>query len=181
MRKYALVAALWAVAVPLSPALARPMNGYTVQSTTMLSGPDYNYPAVQRLGPNVGVRVHGCLRDWSWCDVSARAGRGWIAGNDIVINYQGRRQSILPTMGIGVLSFVFGSYWDSHYRSRSFYNQRPRYEQQYNTDHRPQWGPRPRGPVITSPRGQPDRGPPHGIIRQQPNGAPHQAPSPAAS
>lgn len=175
MRKYALTAAVLAALLPLSPAMARTMNGYTVRSTTMFAGPDFNYPAVQGLPRDVGVRVYGCLRDWSWCDVSDRAGRGWVAGNDIVINYQGRRQTILPTMGIGILSFVFGSYWDSHYRSRPFYNQRPRYEQQYNTDHRPQWGPAPRRPAIVPQRGQPGRGPQHGVTQQRPNVAPRQA------
>ena len=139
----------------------------------MLSGPDVNYPAVQRLGGNVGLTVYGCLRDWSWCDVSGRASRGWVAGNDIAVNYQGRRQSILPTMGIGILSFVFGSYWDSHYRGRPFYNQRPRFEQQYNTDHRPQWGSHPRAPALVPQRGQPDRGSQHGVTQPWAN-VPHQ-------
>lgn len=174
MRPYALTAALLAASLPLSPAMARPMNGYTVRSTTMFAGPDFNYPAVQGLGGNVGLTVYGCLRDWSWCDVGDRAGRGWVAGNDIVVNYQGRRQSILPTMGIGILSFVFGSYWDSHYRNRPFYSQRPRFEQQYNNDHRPQWGPHPGAPGIGPQRGQPNRPAQHGVIQQRPNVAPRQ-------
>ncbi|WP_353230520.1 hypothetical protein [Novosphingobium sp.] len=181
MRKYALVAALWAVALPLSPALAAPMHGYAVRTTTMLSGPDFDYPAVQRVRRNAGITVYGCLRDWSWCDVSNRAARGWVTGNDIVVNYQGRRQSILPTMGIGVLSFVFGSYWDRHYRSRSFYSQRPRYEQQYNTGHRPQWGPYPGAPGIGPQYGQPDRGPQRGVIRQRPTMPPRQVTPPRAA
>ena len=175
MRNYVLVAAVLAAALPISPAVARQMSGYTVRSTTMYAGPESDYPAVQRLRRNSGVVVYGCLSDWSWCDAGNGYDRGWIAGQDIVVTYQGRRRSIMPSMGIGILSFVFGSYWDSHYRSRSFYNQRPHYEQQYNTDHRPQWGPRPRGPAITPQRGQPNRGPQHGVTQQRPNVAPRQA------
>ena len=175
MRHYALVAAMVGAWLPLSPVMAKPMNGYTMRSTTMLSGPDFNYPAVQRLGGDVGITVYGCLRDWSWCDVGARASRGWVAGHDIVVNYQGRRQSITPTMGIGILSFVFRSYWDSHYRGRPFYSQRPRFERQYNTDQRPRWGTRPRTPGIVPPRGQPDHGARHDITRPRPNLPPPQA------
>jgi uncharacterized protein YraI len=30
-------------------------------------------------------------------------------------------------MGIGILSFMIGSYWDDNYRSRPFYGQRNRW------------------------------------------------------
>lgn len=172
MRKYALTAAVLAACLPLTPAMARSMQGYTVRSTTMFAGPDYNYPSVQGLRRDTGVRVYGCLRDRSWCDVSDRVGRGWVAGNDIVVTYQGRRQIIVRTMGIGILSFTFGSYWDSHYRSRPFYNQRPRYEQQYYTNHRPQWGPRPAPPHFER-----NRGPQYQAAPRQAPQQPHPAPA----
>lgn len=162
MRNYVLVAAVLAAALPISPAVARQMNGYTVRSTTMYAGPESDYPAVQRLRRNSGVVVYGCLSDWSWCDASNRYDRGWIAGRDIVVNYQGRRRSIMPSMGIGILSFVFGSYWDSHYRSRPFYAERPRWEQQYNTGHQPQWGSNRGAPSVMPQRAQPGAGAQHG-------------------
>ena len=175
MRNCVLVAALLAAIVPLSSAQAASRNGFTVRSTTMLAGPDFNYPAVQRLRGNVGITVYGCLRDWSWCDVGDYGSRGWVAGHDIVIDYQGRRQSIMPTMGIGVLSFVLGSYWGSHYRSRPFYSQRPRFKQQYNSDQRPQWGPHPRAPRGVAQPGQARHDPQQSNARV-PNAAPHPAP-----
>lgn len=158
MRKYMLTAALVAVGLPLTPAMARQMNGYTVRSTVMRAGPEYDYPAVQRLRADTGVIVYGCLRDWSWCDVSNSYDRGWVVGSDVVVNYQGRRRTITSTLGIGILSFMFGSYWDSHYRSRPFYSQRPRWEQQYNNNFRPEWGTRPRAPSLAPQQPQPRAG-----------------------
>ena len=167
MRKYVLVAAIVAAALPVSPAMARQMNGYTVRWTTMRAGPDDNYPMVQRLRSNAAVIVYGCLSDRSWCDVSYRYDRGWISGDDIVVNYQGQRRRIMPAMGIGVLSFVFGSYWDSHYRSRPFYSERPRWEQHYNSYH-PQRRPGPHAPSLAPQRRHPDVGVQHGVTPQRP-------------
>ena len=42
-------AALPLCALPLSAASARVMGGYIVRTTVMRAGPDYDYPAVQRL------------------------------------------------------------------------------------------------------------------------------------
>jgi len=159
MRKYLLTAALVAAAVPLSPALAREMSGFVVRSTVMRAGPDYDYPAVQRLRRDAGVTVHGCLRDWNWCDVSNRYDRGWIARQDIVVNYQGRRRGITAYLGIGILSFSFGNYWDSYYRSRPFYSQRSRWEQHYNGGgYRPSGNTRASTPVATPKQRQPGMG-----------------------
>jgi uncharacterized protein YraI len=167
MRTYVFVAAVAAAALSAAPALARQMDGYTIRSTTMHAGPEYDYPTVQQLRANTGVIVFGCLRDWSWCDVSNRYDRGWIAGNDIVVDYQGQRRDIMPSMGIGVLSFVFGSYWDSHYRSKPFYAERPRWEQQYNSGHQPQWGPSARTPWVTPHPRQSGAGAQHGGTSQR--------------
>lgn len=171
MRKYVLTAALVAAALPVTPAMARQMNGYTVRSTVMRAGPDYDYPAVQRLRANAGVTVFGCLRNWSWCDVGNRYDRGWVAGRDLVINYQGRRRSITSNLGLGILAFVFGSYWDSHYRTRPFYSERQRWEQQYTNHYRPEWGARPRTPAVVPQQLQPRVG-------QQPRITPQRQPAP---
>ena len=171
MRKLTLAAALVAVVLPMTPAMAREMDGYTVRSTWMRAGPDFDYPAVQRLRANVGVTVYGCLRNWTWCDVGTRYDRGWVRGRDLVVNYGGRRRGISANLGLGILSFVFGSYWDSHYRSRPFYSERPRWEQQYTNRYRPEWGPRPTAPSVTP---QPYRP----RVDQQPRPTPHTQPAP---
>ena len=163
MRKYMLTATLVVVALPLcaltaTAASAREMSGYIVRTTVMRAGPDYDYPAVQRLRRDSSVTVHGCLRDWDWCDVSNRYDRGWVARRDIEVSYQGRRRYIGSSMGIFILSFSFGNYWDSYYRSRPFYSQRPRWEQHYTNNYRPSWGPRSNAPVVTPPQSQPGWG-----------------------
>lgn len=147
MRRLIVVTTLAALAVPAAPALAqRAMAGYSVRTTTMRAGPDYDYPAVRRVARNARVDVYGCLRDRSWCDAGYRSDRGWIPGRDVVVDYRGRRSAVSSYPGISVLTFIFGSYWDSHYRGRSFYAERPRWEQQYYNNFQPHWGPRPQTP-----------------------------------
>jgi uncharacterized protein YraI len=142
MRRLIVVTALAVLAVPAAPALAqRATAGYVVRTTTMRAGPDYDYPAVRRVGRNVRVDIYGCLRDRSWCDAGYRSDRGWIPGRDLVADYRGRRQNIALYPGIGILSFIFGSYWDSHYRTRNFYAERPRWERQYHDNYQTRWGP----------------------------------------
>jgi uncharacterized protein YraI len=158
MRKYMLTAALVAIGLPFAPAMARDMNGYVVRTTMMRAGPDYDYPAVQRLRRDSGVRVHGCLRDWNWCDVSNRYDRGWVPRQNIVVSYNGRRRYIGSSMGIIILSFSFGNYWDNHYRSRPFYAQRPRWEQHYQDGYRASWGPRAPAPRVSPQQRQPEAG-----------------------
>ena len=144
MRKMILTATLVSLALPLAPAMAaRAHSGWTARSTAMRAGPDYDYPAVRRIGRDARVDIHGCLNDWSWCDVGYSYDRGWVAGSDLVADYQGRRRGISSYLGIGVLAFIFGNYWDDHYRSRSFYNERSRWQKHYNDNYQPHWGPRP--------------------------------------
>jgi len=154
-------------ALPTSAASAREMSGYIVRTTVMRAGPDYDYPAVQRMYRDTGVTVHGCLRDWNWCDVSNRYDRGWVARRDIEVNYQGRRRYIGSSMGIFILSFSFGNYWDSYYRSRPFYSQRPRWEQHYTNNYQQSWGSRNSAPIVTPQQRQPDMG---GQRRGRPQG-----------
>ena len=49
MRKVFLAAALVAVALPLSPAMAREMSGETIRPTQIVSGPEDDYPAIRLL------------------------------------------------------------------------------------------------------------------------------------
>jgi uncharacterized protein YraI len=158
MRKYMLTAALVAAWLPLAPAMARSMDGYVVRSTIMRAGPDYDYPAVQRLRRDSEVTVYGCLRDWNWCDVSNRYERGWVPRQNIVVSYRGRRRYIGSSMGILILSFSFGNYWDSYYRDRPFYSQRPRWQQHYNNNYQRSWGPRSSAPRVTPQQRQPNEG-----------------------
>lgn len=105
-------------------------EGYVTRSVNLRAGPDTSYPTVARLRAGAIVDIAGCVDDWSWCDVSSRDNRGWVNGNYLQREYQGRRV-LIPRygvqIGIPVISFVFGSYWNDHYRSRSWYHQRDRW------------------------------------------------------
>jgi uncharacterized protein YraI len=165
MRKLILVATFVAIAMPATPMMARATSGFTIRSTNMRAGPHYDYPAIRRISRNARVDIYGCLRDWSWCDAGYRYDRGWIAGRDLVVNYQGRRRGISSYLGISVLTFIFGNYWDNYYRNRPFYRERTRWERHYYDNYQPQWGPRPSTPPAYQqprrqpvPQGRPDAG-----------------------
>lgn len=124
----------------------RNVTGFMQRRSWVLAGPDFSYPRVGIVYARSQVLIHGCLRDWSWCDISFRANRGWVQGHDITGTWQGRRQRIsliAPYLGIGILSFGFGNYWDSYYRTKPFYRERDRWERQYVQNYRPSWGPGP--------------------------------------
>ena len=156
MTKQIFIAALLAAAFSATPALARIGHGYTARSTHMFAGPQASYPQVRRLPFHTEVTIYGCLRDWSWCDVSHRTDRGWVLGSDIAIGTQGRLRPMSPELGLAVLPFIIGTYWDTYYRNRpfysqrsDFYSQRPDRGQQYQGLRQPAWGGHP--PAVSSP------------------------------
>lgn len=146
MRSILTMAVLAAATLPLAPAAAQTMHGYAARATRLYAGPLREYPSVRSIGRGAKVRMHGCLRDWSWCDVTYRANRGWIPGDALRISHNGRRRRVAAQMGIGVVAFSFGPYWDSHYRARTFYDQRDTWQTRYQTEYRPEWGERERTP-----------------------------------
>ncbi|MEN3950235.1 hypothetical protein [Iodidimonas sp. SYSU 1G8] len=146
MFRKCVAAAVLVAGAAFLPGAANAANGFTVERTELRAGPDYDYPTVRVIRDGRNVDIYGCLRDWSWCDVGYRSDRGWVAGEDLVVDYRGRRQGIVtaaPYLGIGVLSFSFGNYWDNYYRGRPFYSERNRWERHYHDHYRPNWGPRP--------------------------------------
>ena len=142
MRSIISLVALAATAVPLAPASAQTMQGTVSGATRLFSGPLSDYPRIRTLRRGAMINVLGCLRDWSWCDVTYRGDRGWIAGNTLRIRHDGRRRGVGSGMGIGVTTFSFSTYWDSHYRGRRFYGERQRWQSQSDNAYRPEWGAR---------------------------------------
>lgn len=122
----------------LATASAFAADGYVTGNVNLRAGPDSDYPSVVMLSAGTPVAINGCVDRWSWCDVSAQDNRGWIAGNFLQEEYQGQRVLISDygvRIGVPIVSFVFGTYWDEHYRHRPWYGQRrhwsqvrPRYE-----------------------------------------------------
>jgi len=123
---------LWsslAVLCLAAPLGAYASEGYVVDNVNLRAGPDPSYPLVDQLPSGTEVDVQGCTDGWEWCDVinEGDGSRGWIAGNYIQYQYQDQ-EVLLPDygaqIGIPIVAFSIGAYWDRYYRSRPFYGQR---------------------------------------------------------
>jgi uncharacterized protein YraI len=102
-------------------------EGYVTGNVNLRAGPDTYYPSVAMLGAGTPVAIEGCVDGWSWCDVATGDDRGWVAGNFLQQEYQGQRVMVPAygvQIGIPVITFMFGTYWDDHYRNRSWYDNR---------------------------------------------------------
>lgn len=58
-------------------------------------------------------------------------GRGWVAGRYIATTYRQNRVYVEPRyyrdLGVPVITFEVGRYWDRYYRDRDFYRERDRW------------------------------------------------------
>lgn len=135
----------------LAPAIAEAAAGYSTANVNMRSGPSTQYPAVTVIPAGESVQIHGCLADVPWCDVSFYGGRGWVAGRYVQTAYQQRRVYVEPQyyrpLGIPVVTFSVGNYWDRYYRGQDFYRDRDRWDRDYyrrpGYDRRPDYDRRP--------------------------------------
>jgi len=102
-------------------------EAYLVDNTDLYAGPDVDYPQISSLPAGMPVSVYGCTSGWEWCDVQANQDRGWVSGEFLQYEYQNQRV-ILPSygaqIGIPIVAFSLGVYWQEHYRSRPWYGQR---------------------------------------------------------
>lgn len=123
-------------------------ESYAFVSTAvnLRAGPRLGYPTLHVLRPGLRVEVHGCLDDYSWCDVSALDYRGWVYANYLDYNNGNRRVTIAnygPQIGITVVAFGLLNYWSQHYRQRPWYSERNTYEARFGLhgdrgrEHRP--------------------------------------------
>ena len=112
------------------PALAHAADGYVTGNVNLRAGPASDYPLIALIPAGTEVDVQGCTDGWEWCDVIAYGNRGWVAGNYVEYEYQDR-PVLLPAygaqIGIPIVTFVIGSYWDNYYRTRPFYRERTRW------------------------------------------------------
>jgi uncharacterized protein YraI len=110
------------------PASSQADLAYAAKQVHLRAGPDTDYPVVVTLPAGVALDVQACLSDYRWCDVIAGPDRGWVYAGNIAYPYQGSTVPVLnygTVIGIGIVAFSLGSYWDNHYVGRPWYPQRP--------------------------------------------------------
>jgi uncharacterized protein YraI len=111
----------------LAPTRSDAADAYVIGAVSLRAGPDIGYPSIMTLPAGMPVSVYGCTDGWEWCDVQAEDNRGWVSGQFLQYDYQNQRV-LLPDygarVGIPIVAFVLGAYWDQHYRSRSWYRDR---------------------------------------------------------
>lgn len=49
---------------------ASAQEAYTTNDVSLRAGPGTRYPVVRVIPEDAVVYIHGCLRNWDWCDVS---------------------------------------------------------------------------------------------------------------
>jgi uncharacterized protein YraI len=128
------------------PVVALAQQAYTNRTVAVRAGPNTQYPVVAQVGTGAPVEVFGCLDDWSWCDVGYADLRGWVYGPYLNYVYYGSRVPLYtyaPSLGIPIVSFSIGSYWDRYYYGRPWYQRRDYWIQRAPPHTRPP-GPPPR-------------------------------------
>lgn len=112
------------------PAAAQYANAQIVAPVYMRTGPAVGYPPVVVVPAYALVTVYGCINGWQWCDVSWGGYRGWVAAGFLRTQYLGQPAPYpyaAPQLGAPIISFIFGNYWDTHYRGRPWYQHRGRW------------------------------------------------------
>lgn len=110
------------------PLSAFAIDGYVNTHANLRSGPSTDYPAVAMLPQWTGVQVYGCVNGYSWCDVQSGPDRGWVYAPYLQFAGSGDQPIYLDgnaaMLGIPIVTFAIGTYWDNYYRSYPWYRQR---------------------------------------------------------
>jgi uncharacterized protein YraI len=110
-----------------APFAAYANDGFVVADISLQAGPDTDYPPIENLSAGTEVDIQGCIEGFSWCDVTVGDDRGWVPGSFLEQEYDNQPVYIVdygPRIGIPVVSFDIGVYWERHYHNRPFYAQR---------------------------------------------------------
>jgi uncharacterized protein YraI len=129
MKKFGIAAAAL-VAALAAPTIASAATGFVTTNLNVRAGPGTQYPAVTVFPAGARVNVIGCTSGPGWCDVQGGGVRGWVSASYLDLAYDNRRvraPAYVSRIGVPTITFSIGSYWDNHYRGRSFYNERHRW------------------------------------------------------
>jgi uncharacterized protein YraI len=129
--RVACAAALGTAALSIASGNASAQSqAYTNQPVYLYAGPAQDYPVVAQLPSGQPLAVYGCVSGYTWCDVAIAQARGWVYGGYLTYPYQGSNVPIMTygtTLGLPLISFSIGSYWDRYYRGRPWYADRSRW------------------------------------------------------
>lgn len=109
-------------------------NAWAQRATTeleMKAGPGKPFPLVARIPRGEAFQVHGCVENYTWCDVSRQDDRGWATADQIEIRFRDRDVRVSeygPRLQIPVVGFAFSAYWDAYYTGRPWYQERDRWK-----------------------------------------------------
>lgn len=126
MKRALRIAAPLAVIFVAAPA-AYAQNAIMREDATLRAGPGFNYPRVAYVPEDVRVTIHGCVRGYSWCDISWRGDRGWIDASNLSYPWNNRYVVVEewgPRIGLPVIAFSVEDYWTRYYRNRPWWSQR---------------------------------------------------------
>jgi len=118
------VVALVMLLLPLGVAA---QDAVTTRAVSVRAGPDSTYPLVATLAPGTSVSVGGCISAYTWCDVYTGDVRGFVYSSYLTYPYQSYQVPIYaygPALGLPIITFALGDYWDHYYRGRPFYGRR---------------------------------------------------------
>lgn len=121
--KHLRILAFAATALLGAATAASAQEAYTTNDVSMRAGPGTRYPVVRMIPEDAVVYIHGCLRNWDWCDVSWRRSRGWVFSDYLEGLYRNRRIGFdewRDYVDVPYVTFGFG-YWDRYYRDRPWY------------------------------------------------------------
>ena len=96
-------------------------SGYSSVAVNLRAGPGREYPVVARITGGAEVNIMGCVGGWTWCDVAWGGTRGWVSGRYLRDEDETGIVDYGPQVGIPIVTFQFGPYWDHYYRGRPFY------------------------------------------------------------
>ena len=116
---------IFATAVFSQNALAG-SRAYPTNDLNLRAGPSVRFPAITVLPMNRPVIVHGCLKNYTWCDVSRGRFRGWASAAYLRTYADSRRvtiPSVAEELGIVILAFAIADYWEDYYHDYAFYSE----------------------------------------------------------
>ncbi|TPW29386.1 hypothetical protein FJU08_13675 [Martelella alba] len=103
---------------------AATLTAFAISNVNLRAGPATSYPSITVVPAGAGLVSHGCLADYSWCDISFASYRGWVSARYIQISYQGQPAILTPAIavasGIAVVTFS-RAYWDRYYVAYPWY------------------------------------------------------------